>query len=161
VRVIDAWEAVRTVVGIVRPATGRAVDVELALSEDGTLECVPEEFQQVLTNLEQNAIEAAPDGGGEVRVAGGVEGDRLVLSVSDNGPGIPADVQARLFTPFFTTKGPGRGMGLGLTIARRVVQSLGGSLQATSAPGAGAEFVVRVPRRQPRRELASITSARA
>jgi signal transduction histidine kinase len=161
VRVVDAWEAVRTVVGIVRPATGRAVDVELALSDDGTLECVPEEFQQVLTNLVQNAIEAVPDEGGKVRVAGGVEGDRLVLSVSDNGPGIPADVQARLFTPFFTTKGPGRGMGLGLTIARRVVQSLGGSLQATSAPGAGAEFVVRVPRRQPRRELAPITAARA
>lgn len=161
VRVIDAWEAVRTVVGIVRPATGRAVDVELALSDDGTLECVPEEFQQVLTNLVQNAIEAAPEEGGKVRVAGGVEGDRLVLSVSDNGPGIPADVQARLFTPFFTTKGPGRGMGLGLTIARRVVQSLGGSLQATSAPGAGAEFAVRVPRRQPRRELAPTTAARA
>jgi signal transduction histidine kinase len=160
VRALDAWEAIRTVVGIVRPATGRAVDVELDLRDDGTLDCVPEEFHQVLTNLVQNAIEAVPDGSGRVRIAGRVEGDSLVLSVADNGPGIPPDVQARLFTPFFTTKGPGRGMGLGLTIARRVVQSLGGTLQATSAPGAGAEFVVRVPRRQPRRDLLPATAAR-
>ena len=79
--------------------------------------------------------------------SGVVEGDDLVLSVKDNGPGVPPDVQARLFTPFFTTKGPGRGMGLGLTIARRVVRGLGGTLQLAST-GAGAEFVVRVPRRQ-------------
>jgi len=81
--------------------------------------------------------------------------------VADNGPGIPADVQARLFTPFFTTKGPGRGMGLGLTIARRVVQNLGGSLQVVSAPGAGAEFIVRVPLRQCRRDLPPIAAAPA
>jgi signal transduction histidine kinase len=149
---IDAWEAVRTVAGVVLPATGRGIDIDFAFEGDGTLECVPEEFNQVLTNLVQNAIEAAPDGTGKVRVRGEGDGDAIILSVADNGPGIPADVQARLFTPFFTTKGPGRGMGLGLTIVRRVVQSMGGTLQVVSAPGSGAEFVVRVPRRQPGRE---------
>jgi signal transduction histidine kinase len=158
---IDAWEAVRTVVGVVLPATGRAVELSLDFSGDGSLECVPEEFNQVLTNLVQNAIEAAPEANGRVRVAGSVEGDGLVLSVADNGPGIPADVQARLFTPFFTTKGPGRGMGLGLTIARRVVQAMGGTLHVSSTPGAGAEFVVRVPRRQGRREVPPVAGARA
>ena len=106
---IDAWEAARTVAGVVLPATGRAVEIAFDFSGDGALECVPEELNQVLTNLVQNAIEAAPDGAGHVRVAGSVDGERLVLSVRDNGPGIPPDVQARLFTPFFTTKGPGRG----------------------------------------------------
>jgi signal transduction histidine kinase len=147
---LDAWEAVRTVVDVVLPATGRKVAIELDLGGDGTVECVPEEFNQVLTNLVQNAIEAVADGTGRVNVAGTVEGDELVLRVKDNGPGIPSDVQARLFTPFFTTKPAGRGMGLGLTIVRRVVQGLGGTLQVQSAAGAGAEFVVRVPRRQPR-----------
>lgn len=155
---LDAWEAVRTVVDVVLPATGRAVAVDLELSGDGTLECVAEEFNQVLTNLVQNAIEAVPERTGRVRVAGTVEGDDLVVSVKDNGPGIPPDVQARLFTPFFTTKGPGRGMGLGLTIARRVVQSLGGGLKVVSATGAGAEFIVRVPRRQAGREPARAMS---
>lgn len=150
---LDVWEAARTVVGIVLPATGRDVAVDLDLSGDGTVECVPEELNQVLTNLVQNAIEAVPEGTGRVHVGGQALDDAIVLSVKDNGPGIPPEVQARLFTPFFTTKGAGRGMGLGLTIARRVVQSLGGTLQVTSTPGEGAEFVMRVPRRQARREL--------
>ena len=60
---------------------------------DGALECVPEELNQVLTNLVQNAIEAAPDGAGHVRVAGSVDGERLVLSVRDNGPGIPPEIR--------------------------------------------------------------------
>jgi signal transduction histidine kinase len=158
---LDAWQAVRTVVDVVLPATGRRVALELEFHGDGALECVPDEFNQVLTNLIQNAIEAVPDGTGRVRVQGAADANELTLRVRDNGPGIPADVQARLFTPFFTTKGPGGGMGLGLTIARRVVQGLGGSLTVASTPGAGAEFVVRVPRRQARRDrgVAAATSA--
>jgi len=70
------------------------------------------------------------------------------VSVKDNGPGVPSEVIQRVFTPFFTTKGPGRGMGMGLTIAWRVVQSLGGTLQLK--PGPGAEFVLRIPRKQAR-----------
>jgi signal transduction histidine kinase len=144
---LDAWDAARTVVAVVLPATGRAVEVTVDVEGDGTLECVPEEFNQVLTNLVQNAIEAVPDGG-RVAVTGRVDGEALVVAVKDDGAGIPPDVQARLFTPFFSTKGEGAGMGLGLTIVRRVVQSLGGTLTVSSAPGQGAEFKVRVPRRQ-------------
>ncbi len=154
----DAWEAVRTVVGVVLPATGRDVKVDLDMRGDGTLECVPEEFNQVLTNLVQNAVEAVPDGTGLVRVSGAAEGDSLVLRVMDNGPGIGPELLARLFTPFFTTKGPGRGTGLGLTIARRVVQSLRGTLRYAGAPGQGAEFVVRVPRRQGLRQPLPLAS---
>jgi signal transduction histidine kinase len=146
---VNAWEAVRTVSAVVVPAIGRPVELDLGFDGDGTVECVPEELNQVLSNLLQNAIEAAPEIGGKVQVRGAVEDDALVLSVQDNGPGIPAEIRARLFTPFFTTKGPGRGMGLGLTIARRVVQSLGGTLTVSSSPGSGAEFVMRLPRRQP------------
>ena len=144
----DAWEAVRTVVGIVLPATGRKVQVDIECSGDGSIECVPEELHQVLSNLVQNAVEAAPDGHGRVRIRGSVDGDGLVLSVKDNGPGIEPELQARLFTPFFTTKAPGQGMGLGLTIVRRVVHSLGGTLQVAGGRGEGAEFVARLPRRR-------------
>jgi signal transduction histidine kinase len=148
----DAWEATRTVVGVVLPATGRDVQIELDLRGDGSLECVPEELNQVLSNLVQNAIEAAPEHGGRVWIRGLDDGEALELRVEDNGPGIAPEVRARLFAPFLTTKGPGRGMGLGLTIARRVVQSLQGSLRLVSEPGRGAEFVVRLPRRQESRE---------
>jgi len=144
----DVFAAVREVVAVVLPATGRAARVELDLSGEGTVECVPEELNQVISNLIQNAIEAAPDVGGLVRVRGARDGEMLVLSVKDNGPGVRAEDAARIFTPFFTTKGPGRGMGMGLTIAWRVAHSLGGTLEVK--PGPGAEFVLRVPAKQPR-----------
>ncbi len=144
----DAWETVRTAAAVVLPATGRHVEVALDLQGDGVVECVPEELGQVITNLLQNAIEAVPEETGRVLLRGRVEGEELVLQVKDNGPGIPAEVQQRLFTPFFTTKGPGRGMGLGLTITRRVIQTMGGSLQFSSPAGQGTEFTVRLPLRQ-------------
>ncbi len=147
-RAHDVFVAIREVVSIVLPATGRPVQVDLELTGDGTLECVPEEFNQVISNLVQNAIEAAPENGGMVRVRGFRQDETLVISVKDNGPGVRNEDAPRIFTPFFTTKGPGRGMGMGLTIAWRVVQSLGGTLEVK--PGLGAEFVIRVPRKQSR-----------
>lgn len=152
----DAWEAVRTATGVVLPATGRKVALDVALEGDGTLVCVPEEFLQIVTNLVQNAIEAAPEGAGHVRVSGTVAGGDLVLSVKDDGPGMTPEVRDRIFTPFFTTKGPGRGMGLGLAIVRRVVDAHGGTLHVKTAPGVGTEFVLRLPRRG----AAGIPSAR-
>jgi signal transduction histidine kinase len=145
----DVFLAARETVALVLPATGRAVRVDLDFSGDGVVECVPEELNQVISNLVQNAIEASPDASGLVCVRGYIdEENKLVLSVKDNGPGVKAEDAARIFTPFFTTKGPGRGMGLGLTIAWRVVHALGGSLQVL--PGPGAEFIMRMPRKQGR-----------
>src|SRR5207237_1022164 len=85
---------------------------------------------------------------GLVRVRGSREGENVVISVKDNGPGVRPEDATRIFTPFFTTKGPGRGMGMGLTIAWRVVQSLEGTLELRAGPGA--EFVLRLPRKQSR-----------
>jgi two-component system C4-dicarboxylate transport sensor histidine kinase DctB len=145
----DAWETVRATVALVLPATGRDVRVEVDLTGDGVVECVQEEVGQVVTNLLQNAIEAVADGIGRVRLVGRADDEAVTLRVEDNGPGIPAEALTRLFTPFFTTKGPGRGMGLGLTISRRVVEALRGTLRVASSPGEGATFTVRLPRRQP------------
>jgi signal transduction histidine kinase len=142
----DVFTAARQVVDIVLPATGREVAVELSFEGDGTVDCVPEELNQVLSNLVQNAIEAVADGTGRVVVTGRATDGEVVLSVKDNGPGIPPEVRDRIFTPFFTTKGPGKGMGLGLTITWRVVKAIGGEIDVASQPGQGTEFVVRLPR---------------
>jgi signal transduction histidine kinase len=69
----------------------------------------------------------------------------LLLSVKDNGPGIPEANRSRIFDAFYTTKDVGRGMGMGLTITRRVVLAMGGSLTVKSQVGGGTEFLVRVP----------------
>ncbi|MEI2616054.1 MAG: ATP-binding protein [Thermomicrobiales bacterium] len=70
-------------------------------------------------------------------VRGELLADEVLLTVSDNGPGISADDRARIFTPFFTRKAPGKGTGLGLTIVWRVVHALGGSVTVESELGRG------------------------
>jgi two-component system NtrC family sensor kinase len=69
----------------------------------------------------------------------------LLLSIKDNGPGIAEANRARIFDAFYTTKDVGRGMGMGLTITRRVIVAMGGSLSVKSQVGVGTEFSVRVP----------------
>lgn len=68
-----------------------------------------------------------------------------VIEVSDNGPGIPPGDLAQVFDPFFTTKEPGRGTGLGLSICARLVESMGGRIDAENAPMGGARFIIRLP----------------
>jgi len=68
-----------------------------------------------------------------------------VIEVSDNGPGIPAEDVDRIFDPFYTTKEPGKGTGLGLSICARLVEGMGGQIDASAAPAAGASFEIRLP----------------
>jgi len=68
-----------------------------------------------------------------------------VIEVTDGGPGIPAHALEQLFDPFFTTKEPGRGTGLGLSICARLVEGMGGRIEAANAPEGGARFTIRLP----------------
>jgi two-component system sensor histidine kinase HupT/HoxJ len=70
---------------------------------------------------------------------------RVITTVKDSGPGIPADVLPRIFDPFFTTKEVGKGTGLGLAITYGIVQEHGGSITATNSAGGGAIFTISLP----------------
>jgi two-component system sensor histidine kinase HydH len=98
-------------------------------------------FRQVLTNLVENALQAAPEGTVTVRVAQAPEG--LVVEVRDSGPGVPLAERERIFEPFVTTKV--KGTGLGLSIARRLVALHGGSLRVVGPQGPGATFRIEIP----------------
>jgi two-component system sensor histidine kinase HydH len=99
--------------------------------------------RQALTNLLANAVQASPEGSpATARVA--MEGDRLVFTVSDRGPGIPPGDLERIFEPFYTTRPTGTG--LGLAVAQRIVQMHGGTLTAANEPGGGATFRMAIPR---------------
>ena len=109
-------------------------------------------LRQVLDNLVRNAREAMTDAMAagrmadrEARLAVSVErdGGQAVVRVADNGPGIPADTLARIFEPFFSTKG--KGMGLGLAICRDLVERHGGRIEVDSTRGVGTTFTVRLP----------------
>jgi two-component system, NtrC family, sensor kinase len=103
-------------------------------------------LSQVLINLLLNAAQAM-DGRGEVRLVARVEPEAGVrIDILDTGPGISPEVRPRLFEPFFTTKPGGKGTGLGLAISQSLVRAMGGTLEATDAPGRGSCFSVRLPR---------------
>jgi len=92
------------------------------------------ELNQVWLNLLDNALDAVSTSG-RVAVSARLEHDRIVIRVTDNGVGIPADVLPRVFDPFFTTKPPGQGTGLGLEISRQLVRQSQGDISVESRPG--------------------------
>jgi signal transduction histidine kinase len=104
------------------------------------------QLQQVLLNLVVNAMDAVRDSaphGREITVRAQPAGNQVEVAVSDTGPGIPAEDLARIFEPFFTTKP--HGMGMGLPISYRIVQSHGGNLQAQNNAASGATFTFTLP----------------
>jgi signal transduction histidine kinase len=108
----------------------------------------PASFQQVLLNLLRNAqqvtVERGKHGRVSVRSSYDKENGLIRVEVSDNGPGIPAEVQSQIFDPFFTTKPRGAGTGLGLTVSRRIIEQLHGRLWFESRPRSGTTFVIEL-----------------
>jgi signal transduction histidine kinase len=107
----------------------------------------PDRMAQALGNILSNAIKFTP-GDGQVSIAARFEAGIFSVRVSDNGPGIPADEQARIFQPFFRGSQGRRiveGMGLGLNIARDIASAHGGRILLESSPGQGSSFTLEVP----------------
>jgi two-component system sensor histidine kinase RegB len=131
------------------PASGRGVvDVEIEPHAAALTAVVPRRaFGQVLRGLLDNARDASPPGTAvslRVRAGDGASG-RVTFEVADRGAGIPAEVLGRVGEPFFTTKPPGKGMGLGVFLARAVVERLGGEVAIQSARGVGTTATVSLP----------------
>jgi PAS domain S-box-containing protein len=105
-------------------------------------------IEQILVNLVVNAVDAVGDRDGTITVDvhPGADGRRVVCEVRDTGCGIAPDNLPRIFQPFFTTKTEDKGTGLGLPVARGIVESYGGSLSATSEVGVGTTFTFDLPR---------------
>lgn len=140
---------VREVIGLIQTELVlRNVSLQVELAEDlPALAGDPVQVQQVVLNLLKNALDAVQDRATPqriVRIATLREGSTMLqVLVGDNGPGIPPDQMDRIFTPFFTTKTTG--MGLGLPISRTIIEAHGGALWADNLPCGGALFAIRLP----------------
>lgn len=127
--------------------------VRIILEDGGqapTADVDPDQLTQVVVNLIKNAIEAMEGKGGEVRVKAEEMADtqRVHISVSDQGCGIPAEDRERIFQPFFTTKNIGKGVGLGLSICYGIVKMHRGNIWYDSVVGQGTTFHIELPKTQ-------------
>jgi two-component system sensor histidine kinase RegB len=125
-------------------ADATRVDVELRTADGPELVLPVRAAGQALRALVKNALEASP-AHARVRVAASLARNRWRIEVVDAGEGMAPEVLQRAFEPFFTTKSPGKGMGLGLFLARDVVQRVGGELRLGSRAGHGTTAIVDLP----------------
>lgn len=134
-------------------------DLDPALPE---ISCDAGKIQQVLLVLLVNATEATPNGGSlAVSTRYDAGGERVLIRVRDTGSGIPQEVQEQIFEPFFTTKENQHRTGLGLAIAKGILEQHGGAIRFESTPGEGTEFTVSLPTRQTRGEESTLQSVGA
>lgn len=103
------------------------------------------QLQQVLMNLMINAQHAIGDDGGTITLATFVRDESVTITVSDTGPGVPAEIRAKIFEPFFTTKPAGQGTGLGLSVTYGIIKDHGGEITVERADTGGAKFVIVLP----------------
>jgi len=142
---IDLQPGLRDTVALLEGrARSKGVKIALDIPEDlPPIRGRVVEINQVWMNLIDNAIDAAPEQG-HVAVNASHEGAEVIVNVVDDGPGVPPEIRESIFDPFFTTKPVGKGSGLGLDIARRVVIWHNGQITLESRPG-HTEFRVRLP----------------
>ena len=99
-------------------------------------------LRRILTNLVTNALQAMPDEG-KLKIKANKKNDKIIISVQDTGVGIPEEVRTKMFTPLFTTKS--KGQGLGLAVVKRLVNALGGEITFESQENKGTKFLVELP----------------
>jgi signal transduction histidine kinase len=148
VQQVDVTVGLDNTLVILRPKLKSGVEVERDY-EPGLpkIEALGSELNQVWTNIIDNAIDAM-GGQGHIRIHVFARDRDLVVEICDDGPGMPPDVRDRIFEPFYTTKPPGKGTGLGMHIAHNVVGRHGGRIEVRSRPGQTCfEVVLPVERR--------------
>ena len=145
---------------LLRASGSSAIDIQLKLDSDAQVMAGPTQIHQVVMNLVTNAIQAIGDKTGTVSLSledfwvdrefirshpGVDEGKHVIIRVSDTGPGIDSASVDYIFDPFFTSKAPGKGSGLGLSVVHGIVKSLNGIITVYSEVGKGAVFSVIIP----------------
>lgn len=169
-RLIHVGPLIKETLKLLRASLPSTIEMRSTIPKDvGTVEADPSQIHQIIMNLCTNAAHAMREKGGILDVTMShiqVEpGDSLLadspaplsfikIAVSDTGKGMSKEVMARIFDPYFTTKDPGEGTGLGLAVVHGVVKSLGGAVTVQSTPGKGSIFTIHLPMNKKRETTA-------
>ena len=143
----DVHEGLETSLIIARPQLKNRIAVHSDFQADGRIEAHPGQLNQVFLNLIVNAAQVI-EGEGKIMLATRNMEKGIQITVADSGPGIPKNLQSKIFDPFFSTKEIGKGMGLGLSISYAIIEKHGGRIRLESAEGRGTSFFIWLPRKQ-------------
>lgn len=142
---IDVVKKLHNVIDLFENTEGVRIELDTAEMKDVMTFGDPEQFQRVIINLVKNGIQSVPEGRDKnilITLEKAPE-DMVIVMVSDNGKGIPGDIQDKLFRPNFTTKSGG--MGMGLAISANIVKSMGGNIWYSTKEGEGTSFFIKIP----------------
>jgi two-component system NtrC family sensor kinase len=144
-QVVDLRDSVESTIRILGQYFGPdRVVLHRDYGETPRIGCYPGQLSQVWMNLLVNAAQAM-NGRGEIWLTSRVEDDRAVVTLRDNGPGIPEEIITKIFDPFFTTKEVGEGTGLGLSIIHGIIERHQGEIRVDTKVGVGTTFTVKLP----------------
>lgn len=144
---VDVAQVLRDAARLVSRSSNWDGPLPIEAPDDLFVQARTNELQQIFVNLLKNAVEALNEHGqGTLRVVGEADDHFVTVRIIDTGPGIPAANRSHVFDPFYTTKDPGKGTGLGLNIVYRIATKHRGEVKVEETPGGGATFVVRFPR---------------
>jgi signal transduction histidine kinase len=140
---VDVCASLETVLDLYGNQIRQGIEVQRLFAPIPSIHGHADELVQVWTNLIHNAMHAM-EGRGRLQLGSQVQDGHVVVSVTDSGPGVPAELQSKIFEPFFSTKPRGEGTGLGLHICQQIIAKHGGAIQLDSVPGR-TTFHVRLP----------------
>jgi signal transduction histidine kinase len=146
-KVANIHEGIDSTLILLRNKYKERIEIEKHYGDIPVIECYPGQLNQVFMNILSNAIDAI-EGKGTITISTEKSNEKVKVSISDTGKGIPEKIRAKIFEPFFTTKEVGRGTGLGLSISHSIIEKHGGSIEVKSQAGKGSEFIVTVPVKQ-------------
>ena len=141
---IDLNDAVRTVASIIGDQMRDEIALEMDLQPLPSIECDQGRINQMLLSIMQNAQQAIV-GRGSIRVSTRVEDREIRIAISDDGCGIAPDALSHIFDPFYSTRGVGKGIGLGLTVSADIAAAYGARIEVDSAVGVGSTFTIFLP----------------
>ncbi|MDX1587634.1 MAG: ATP-binding protein [Oleiphilaceae bacterium] len=145
---VDVQRAITQALTVAHNEIKYRAEVVTEFADLPPIEAVESQLGQVFLNLFVNAAQAIEEHG-EIRVRTELMGDRVQVTVSDNGCGVAPENLKRLFDPFFTTKPVGKGTGLGLSLSYNIIRSHNGTMKVASEPGKGTTFTLELPLQQP------------
>lgn len=141
---VDVGERVGKALALAQPRLSDRIEIVRQIGNLPKVRCAPGDLDQVFLNLITNAA-LAIESRGRLTISGKAEGERIEVSFEDTGNGIADNILPKIFEPFFSTRPPGEGTGLGLTIAHKIVTGMGGAIRVKTTPKQGSTFTVSLP----------------